>query len=97
MEVNDLLPVEGFYSGPAKFFQDFIAPFHIFLKTKYVSRFVSVDDVNNPQQIKLSSVAEVRAYGMENRKIEFELMLNVNKISSFTITEKGKKREAVCV
>ena len=97
LEVNDLLPVEGFYSGPAKFFQDFIAPFYIFLKTKYVSRFVSVDDINHPQQIKLSSVAEVSAYGMENRKIEFELVFSVNKISSFTITEKGKKREAVCV
>lgn len=97
LEVNDLLPAEGFYSGAAKFFQDFIAPFHIFLKTKYVMRFVSVDDVNHPQEIKLSTLAEVRAFRMENRKIEFDFVLKENRIASFTITEKGKKREAVCV
>jgi len=97
MEVNDLLPIEGFYSGPAKFLQDFVAPFYIFLKTKYVSRFVSVDDEHHPQDIKLSSKAEVTAYKMLNRNIEFEMVLKENKISSFTFTENGTKREAVCV
>lgn len=97
LEVNDLLPVEGFYSGWAKFFQDFIAPFYIFLKTKYRSEFISVDDVHHPQEIKLKTLAEVSAYGMQNRKIEFELLLKENKITSFAFTEKGKKREAVCV
>ena len=88
MEVTDFLPIEGFHSGLSKFFQDFIAPFHIYLHADYVSRFTTIDDSQNPGMIRVSSSATARAGANVFRKLDFNLDLSENRLSQFSVKEK---------
>ena len=87
LEVKDVLPIEGFFTGVSKVVQDFISPFAIYLKTFYSAKFVGIDDALNPTNIKISSTAMAKSGGRVNRKIDFDFELNDNKISKIIIQE----------
>ena len=57
MKLTDRLPISNFYSGFSKVIQDFVAPFHIYLKADYQMQFSKIDDVMHPQQIEIKSSA----------------------------------------
>ena len=96
LEVNDKLPIEGFYSGASKFIQDFIAPFYIYLKAGYVSKFVTVDDMMNPKEITIQSHARIKVGNMLLKDLTYDINIQKNKIQSFTINTKQGKQTAVC-
>jgi len=97
LEVTDHLPIEGFYKGAKKVLQDFISPFHIFLKTNYRSKFVSVDDVYHPARIEITGEAVAKTGNQIDRKIEMRMLLQDNRIQSFIFREKSKTIIAECI
>ncbi len=97
MTVEDKLPIQGFYSGGIKVIQDFIAPFSIFLKVDYSSTFKEIDDLQNPQKIKIASNTSVKVGERVIRKLDFELEMEKNRISKILIKDKDKWIEAVCI
>ncbi len=88
MELTDRLPVANFYSGISQVFQDFVAPFYLYLNVDYKMKFTSIDDSLNPNRITISSAVVSKIGSMEKRKTEFLITMGDNRILSFTIREK---------
>ncbi len=97
LEVTDILPMSGFYSGLSSFIQDFAAPFKIYLKGSYVSKFKSVDDSNYPKEITIAAAAEIKAAGRTLKQMSFEITAAKNKIAKFTVLDGTKKIVAECI
>lgn len=97
MEVGDVLPMSGFYSGITTFFQDFIAPFKIYLKAYYTSKFVSVDDVNYAKRIIIQSGIRVNAGSKVLKQANYEIVLENNRIKTFKVLQQGKPIIAECI
>lgn len=92
VEIKDSLPVSSFYSGFSKFMQDFIAPFHIYLKANYIAFYAEADNEQNPGTIKIISSAYKGSGKNENGKINFEMELDNNRLSTIKVT-----RNNVCI
>ena len=87
LEVKDVLPIDGFFTGFSKVIQDFVAPFGIYLKTEYSAKFIEIDDPMSPSKIRISSSALVKIGENVKRKIEFDFVLNHSKNFTMTINE----------
>ncbi len=87
LEVKDILPIDGFFTGFAKVIQDFVAPFGIYLKTQYTAKFMEIDDLLSPTKIKISSSAQVKIGSSVRRKIDFDFVINHSKNFTMTINE----------
>ncbi|HTB30901.1 MAG TPA: hypothetical protein VK808_02685, partial [Bacteroidia bacterium] len=85
VEIKDALPVSSFYGGFSKLLQDFVAPFHIYLKANYSAKFSEVDNEQNPGKVKIISSAQ-KGSG-ENGKIDFEMELDTNLLKRFTVKD----------
>ncbi len=97
IEVSDVIPMSGFYSGAAKFLQDFIAPFHIYLKVEYSSKFKIADDLHPPTCVLIESTATVHAASGVLKKTDFEISVVQGKISSFRVTNNNQTISAQCI
>ena len=97
MEVTDILPMSGFYSGASTFIQDFVAPFKIYLKGNYVSMFKSADDLNYPTHITISSSAKINSGEKILKVMSFEIELMKNKIQTFKVLSGNKTIVAECI
>lgn len=97
MEMHDILPMTGFYSGISTFIQDFIAPFKIYLKGTYVSQFSGADNPSHPTTLIINSSACVKAGGKTLKAISFELELEKNRIQKILVVDGNKKIVATCL
>jgi urea transporter len=93
IEISDRLPVNGYRTGWLKIIQDVCAPFHIFLRSEYQSRFSDVDDAAHPSFLKIQSSVKTRAGRFILSQTYYELELNQNKLSRFIIHEQHKTLE----
>jgi len=84
IEIKDSIPVNAFFKGSAIFFQDFIAPFYIYLNAEYVSSSVEMQD-----GIKLISSVKSRNNNNSSTRLDFETEIGAEGILKFTI--KGQK------
>jgi urea transporter len=87
LEVKDILPIDGFFTGFAKVIQDFVAPFGIYLKTQYSAKFMEIDDQLSPTKIKISSSAQIKIGNSVRRKIDFDFVIHHSKNFTMTINE----------
>ena len=97
MEISDMLPMTGFYSGLSTFVQDFIAPFNIYLKGTYLSKFTSVNDLNYPTQITITSGAKANSGSRLLKELGFEFQLEKNRVKTFTVKNGDKTIVAECI
>ncbi|HLP53291.1 MAG TPA: urea transporter [Chitinophagales bacterium] len=97
MEMQDVLPMTGFYSGLSTFIQDFVAPFNIYLKGSYTSRFTGIDDANYPKQIAIASHAKVNSGATVLKEMRFEFTVAKNKIQLFKVLNGNQTITATCI
>ena len=97
LEMKDKFPVSTFYQGPIKIIQDFVAPFAIYLKSDYNSRFVFMDDQTFPKHIIIESSAKIGLGNKIHKQINFEFTLQKDRINKFNISIKNKTINAVCI
>lgn len=97
IEITDLLPITGFYSGISRFVQDFIAPFYIYLEAEYSAKYKFIDDLMSPKEIRIDSRANVKAGNTVLKEINFELFIKDNKLSKLNIIAKQGKTEVRCI
>ncbi|MBN1650075.1 MAG: urea transporter [Bacteroidales bacterium] len=81
LEIEDQIPANQIFRKSRLFFQDFIAPFYMYLHAKYRLKTVSIDDELMPSEIKLESQINNFVF---NRKVDAW-------IYSITINEQGIK------
>jgi len=62
----------------------------MYLKADYQSKFVFIDEPMSPKQIKIESTAAVKIGSRIVKKLDYEILLQNNKVQSFII-HKGKQ------
>jgi len=82
VEIKDSVPVSSFFKGISIFFQDFVAPFYIYLDARYVSACNETKD-----GVKLVSSVKAKNNNV-NTNLDFEIEVKSESISKFII--KGK-------
>jgi len=97
MKMPDLLPIDGLYGGVNKVIQDFLAPFKIYLNTTYQSVFKTIDDVNFPKEITISSAAKVMMGNRKLKEINFEIGLSEDRIETFKVISNNQEILAKCI
>lgn len=90
VNVSDNVPLIHFNRKWIQVIQDFVAPFYLFTKASYSSRFTYADNVYAPQQVIIASGVEAKLLNRVFRKINFELELKENKIHRFTVHSRNR-------
>ena len=84
-EITDTLPVNMVFRGPLLWLQDFIAPFHIFLKPVFKLRLEGSASELEPADIRLIAGVTRQIYGRKISDRGFEITLDEKGVSGFTI------------
>jgi murein DD-endopeptidase MepM/ murein hydrolase activator NlpD len=92
LKTKDNVPVNKVFKKKILFFQDFVAPFTMFLKSEYKMRFVGIDDELSPTSIDIKS--EINNYIFNNKKSSYEFNISIGRLGVRNIEVK-KGREIV--
>ena len=95
--IQDSIPLIHFNSNLVQWIQDFLAPFYRFTKANYQSKCLSVDNIIDPSHIVLQSKVEAKFINSTFKNIEFDIELRDKKIIRIGITQKGLKKNFICV
>ncbi len=97
LKIEDSYPVNLLFHRHILFFQDFVAPFFLFLKSKYQMTYQHIDSIVSPSSIELYTHSEARVFGSNTREIDIKTSLGKNGITYFEITDGNKKIKATCL
>jgi len=84
--ISDDFPLTVAGNGLLKILQDFIAPFYIFIHTKYEMKYVSMLDELDQRQITLNSTACTLYGRKEFRRTAFEFFIDNDTIEKIIVT-----------
>ncbi len=96
MQIEDNIPVNHTFHGLLLILQDFFAPFHFFLKSKFRIQYGELDDELSPSKIQLNSTVEIYAFLRKLKTMDFSVDIDKNGIKKISFTENGQKR-AECI
>ena len=88
--VKDNVPLIHFNNKLVQFFQDFVAPFYLFTKANYTSKFTYADNIYAPQKLIINTEVETKLINYSFKKVNFEIELKDNKLHRFVIHSKNK-------
>ena len=97
LELEDNLPPNLIYGKVLLFFQDFIAPFHIFLKGTFTSEFGSIDNELSPSEIVLNTTIKANYKSPKNRMLSVSISVLKTGINGIDIISGTKKIKAQCI
>ena len=92
--LRDQYPIYLLNNRILLFFQDFIAPFYLFIKADYTLLYDYIDDTMTSNMIRLKSKAEMKIGNMVRKSMDFEIELKSDKIASIVAHDKGRTIEA---
>lgn len=81
--VNDRFPLAILKNNFKRFWQDFIAPFYIFMKAEYQLTYVKMEDDLSTITVLLKSEAKLKISGKNSNTIGFEIIVEDGRIASF--------------
>lgn len=96
IQIRDSFPVHVLFSKLGLFIQDFLAPFFMFLRTRYQLNYTFIDDNLTPSVIKLNSKAASFFFNQKLNEIDSELLIGKSGIEKFQVTKNNLKIDAVC-
>jgi len=88
--IEDKVPLIHFNYPLIQFFQDFVAPFYVFTKANYSSKFIHTDNIYVPQHVIIKSSIETQLINYTFKKMDFEFELKDYKLQRFTIHHKNQ-------
>lgn len=91
LKINDLYPLNNTGNNLVLILQDFIAPFYIFMKSKYQLNYVSKKDDFINSDIKLQSKTEIKIGKFITKELHFETHIIDNLINTFVVKQGNKK------
>jgi hypothetical protein len=92
LNIDDGLPANTVYPRSARFFQDFLAPFHIYLTAGYRMKYLKLDDDFYDASAHLQTEINL---GQKNKMV-FDIELAKQGIKHFRLTHKKLEFTAVC-
>jgi urea transporter len=87
LQIHDTYPLAVFKNRFMLFWQDFMAPFHFFMKASYTMKYVKIEDDLSSSFISLASEADMRMSKRELQKIQFNIEIDGDRISRFEVNE----------
>ncbi|MEZ5195813.1 MAG: M23 family metallopeptidase, partial [Bacteroidales bacterium] len=94
LKINDHYPIHLLNNQGLIFLQDFIAPFYLFVKSKFELQFLKMKDNLNDSVIVFRSEATVEHANKTTRKVTFEFEIESNRIKGMTVADGNKSLEA---
>ncbi len=88
--VNDQIPLIHFNNKGVQFLQDFVAPFYLFTKASFSSRFTYTDNPYAPQSIQIRAEIEAKVLGKTFKQRTYQMELNAGHLQRFIIHQKNK-------
>jgi murein DD-endopeptidase MepM/ murein hydrolase activator NlpD len=86
--INDTYPLMVFKSKFMLFWQDFLAPFHIFMKAGYTMKYINMDDDLTNSIIMLTSEANMQLSKKSAKKLSFKIEIINSMIDKFEVSGK---------
>ncbi len=83
--INDTYPLAVFNNKLMLFWQDFIAPFHLFMKANYKMNYLKMEEDLTDSKLSLASEADMRVSGKSREKVNFTLEIEDARISTFKV------------
>jgi urea transporter/murein DD-endopeptidase MepM/ murein hydrolase activator NlpD len=83
LEVADTYPLSAFRSGAAKFFQDFIAPFKLFMHAGFLLKYLKMEDNFTSSTIMMTSQAQLTAFHRVVDEINYSMVVTNGRITRF--------------
>ena len=97
MVLRDQYPIYLLNNPVFLFFQDFIAPFYIFIKDHYTLEYDYIDDPMTSNLIRLKSKAEMKIGGKIRKGMNFELEYTKDSVSSLIVHDNERMIVAKCI
>jgi urea transporter/murein DD-endopeptidase MepM/ murein hydrolase activator NlpD len=91
LQITDYYPLNNMGNHVLMFFQDFLAPFYIFMKSKYELRYISKKDDFTESDILIQTKTEIKVGKFKTKEINFNIQILNNQIDHFTIEHSNKK------
>ncbi len=86
--VNSIIRPDLFFNKSILFFQDFIAPFYIFLKAEYKLKYTDIDDDFIPNFVNLESQINKFVFGKMKETIKYDIKIYRSGKAEISYTEK---------
>jgi len=87
--VNDSYPLAVVGNNLMMFWQDFLAPFHIFIKAEYQMNYIKMEDDLSTSTILMKSQATMKVSGKTKQKFDFEIFVDGPRIGRFEVKTAG--------
>jgi urea transporter/murein DD-endopeptidase MepM/ murein hydrolase activator NlpD len=97
MKITDDFPIHLIMPKCILFFQDFLAPFIVLLKSKYTLVCYNIDDEISPNEIVLKATIENSIFNYKFSIINIEITLNTKGLDKIEIIKKNKRTELKCI
>lgn len=94
IKITDNYPIHMLNNKGLIFIQDFIAPFYLFVKSRYQLEYVKMKDQLTDSHILLKAVSTVMHANKKTREINFKFEIESNRIKKLTIIDGDKMIEA---
>lgn len=95
--LKDDYPINVFGINPAKWLQDLLAPFYIFIKMKFEGSVQSSEDLLNSGTVTCRGKQTQQLFWWTKEKAQFEITVNKGQVQSFTTISGNKKLQVTCV
>jgi len=96
MVVLDKVPLIHFNNLFIQPFQDVVAPFYLFTKANYFTKFLYADNIYAPQHIIIQSEVETKVLNKIVKKINYELELKDYRLHKFSVHHKNYSDTYLC-
>ncbi len=93
-QIEDHLPVNRTFGRGLLFIQDFVAPFMLFLKSRFKVEYADIDNEISPSYIQLNSTVENTFFGWKINDFHFSFMMKQTGDRDFIISGRNKKIKA---
>ncbi len=95
MEIKDTYSLSIFNYSFLKIIQDFISPFYIFIHAEYSHKHLKFFDYFGDCKASFNSKATKRIWGKTLREINFDIIIDNQKINKFIVKEKNETIEII--
>lgn len=97
LNIEDTIAINHVYTKLGLIFQDFVAPFYIFLKADFNLVYTDKDDEINPSLLTFNSSVIKSFLGYKTESVKFEISVSKNGINEITVLLKHKTIKAKCI
>jgi len=95
--IEDNYPLHLNNSGLNVLLQDFIAPFKLYLKSKYINRCHFIDDIYTPSIIQISGLASQKNLNRPEHNESFELTIRSQRVDEIVFKSELFEIKAICI